>query len=212
MTINLAALPAFPLDRDILPDVAADLHLLAFLIQRRSTKVIHLSEPGPAPDVLETILQIGARVPDHGKLGPWRFIVMQGESRLTFGQKLAAIAAKRRPEADRSELATEALAFARAPLVITVVFSPVESKKAPEWEQALSAGALCHNLMLAARGFGFGGCWLSGWQAYDRDVCAELGVAAHERIAGFIHLGTPTQAPEERARPQVSSRISHYQG
>jgi nitroreductase len=211
MTIAPHTLPPPPVENDFLPEPRPDAAFLARLALRRSTKVAHLTSPGPEGETLDAILRLGARVPDHGKLGPWRFIILSGDNRHAYGRKIAGLLSDRGQVTDPERLAQEEGRFLRAPLVLAVVFSPVESPKVPEWEQALSAGAVCYNLLLAANGFGFGGCWLSEWVAYDRDALALLGLCAHEKLAGLIYLGTPSEAPIERPRPTAASRITHWQ-
>ncbi len=210
MTIAPSSLPLPPVENDLLPKASPDVGFLARLAQRRSTKVAHLTSPGPEGETLDAILRLGARVPDHGKLGPWRFIVLSGDNRQAYGQKIASLLSSRGQVTDAERLAQEEGRFLRAPLVVAVVFSPVESPKVPEWEQTLSAGAVCYNLLLAANGFGFGGCWLSEWVAYDREALAFLGLAATEKLAGFVYLGTPTEPPIERPRPTAASRVTHW--
>lgn len=211
MTIAPHTLPPPPVENDVLPEPRPDAAFLERLALRRSTKVAHLTAPGPDGDTLDAILRIGARVPDHGKLGPWRFIILSGDNRQAYGAKIAALLAERGQVKDGERLALEEGRFLRAPVVVAVVFSPVESPKVPEWEQVLSAGAVCYNLLLAANGFGFGGCWLSEWVAYDREALALLGLASHEKLAGLVYLGTPTEAPLERPRPSAASRVTHWQ-
>jgi nitroreductase len=209
--IDPKTLPPAPQEMDPLPGPVASHGLLSTLALRRSIKVAHLAEPGPDAATLEAILQIGARVPDHGKLGPWRFIILQDEARWDYGQSVADLLKARTPNIDSERLALEAGRFARAPLVIAVVSTAGPHAKIPEWEQVLSAGAVCHNLMLAARGFGFGSVWLSEWSAYDTEALALLGLTQGEKLAGFIYIGTPTEPPVERPRPDALTRVSHWQ-
>jgi len=211
MTIAPHTTPPPPVENDVLPHAAPDAGFLTRLALRRSTKVAQLAEPGLDRETLDAILRIGARVPDHGKLGPWRFIILSGDHRQLYGQRLAELLRGRDRSIDPERLALEAQRFLRAPVVIAVVFSPVESPKVPEWEQMLSSGAACYNLLLAAHGFGFGGCWLSEWVAYDRDAMALLGLAPHEKLAGLVYLGTATDAPVERPRPSAATRVTHWQ-
>jgi nitroreductase len=211
MTVTPSQLPPRPDVHDVLPLPQADVDFLTRLALRRSTKVIHLAEPGPDASTLEAILQIGARVPDHGKLGPWRFILLTGVHRETLGQKLADLLESRGKGRDHAHLAAEKARFLRAPVVIGVVSAPVESIKAPQWEQVLSAGAVCYNMLLAANGFGFSGCWLSDWICYDEEALALLGVKPAEKLAGLIYLGTPTQAPTERERATIGPRVTYWQ-
>ena len=210
MTIAPNTLPMPPQLYDLLPAPVADKALLDMLALRRSVKVAHLGLPGPDSETLTAILQIGARVPDHGKLGPWRFIILAGDDRHALGTLIANLLQQRQPDLDASHLEMEANRFARTPVVVAVVSTASSHAKIPEWEQILSAGAVCHNVMLAARGFGFGSVWLSEWAAYDLDALALLGLTPSEKLAGFIYMGTATQAPIERPRPDALTRISTW--
>ena len=177
---------------------------LALLARRRSTKVVHFSEPGPTGAELDALLRLAARVPDHGKLGPWRFLVIEGEGRRRAGEALAGISAG----AQSAEIARNT--FLRAPVCAMVVSTAQPHAKIPEWEQQLSAGAVCYALLIAAHAMGYGGCWLTGWACYDEKARAALGLSPHERIAGFIHLGTPTESPTERVRADWRERVSRF--
>jgi nitroreductase len=201
-------LPPPPQENDPLPAPAPDEALGRFLALRRSTKVAHLVEPGPDPATVDAIIRLGARVPDHGKLSPWRFIVLEGGARAAKGAALAALVAARRPGCDPALLELERTRFERAPVVVIVVSTAAPHPKIPNWEQELSAGAACFGILLAARAFGFGGCWLSEWPAYDADAAAALGLVEGERAAGFLYLGTAREPPTERARPDVATRIT----
>lgn len=209
--IDPATLPQPPQERDPLPAPVADHKLLEMLALRRSIKVAHLAEPGPDEATLSKILEIGARVPDHGKLGPWRFIILAGEARHAYGSQVATLLKSRNPKLDDESFQLESGRLARAPIAIAVVSTAGPHTKIPEWEQILSAGAVCHNVMLVARGFGFGSVWLSEWLAYDQDALALLGLTQTERLAGFIYLGTATEAPIERPRPDAHTRIGYWQ-
>lgn len=200
---NASLLPILPVEHDVLPAPAPDVALLNLLATRRSSKVAQLAGPSPDRATVEAILQLGVRVPDHGKMAPWRFIVIEGDAAVRLGQVAADIASTKNPDADPSMAAFERTRFARAPVCLAVVSSPRDNPKVPVWEQQMSAGALCHNLCLAARGFGFGATWLSEWVAYDRTFAAGLGLSDKEQIAGFIYLGTPTEPPTERPRPDA---------
>ena len=210
MKIAPDTLPAPPELMDLLPAPVADKALLEMLSLRRSVKVAHLAEPGPDKETLTAILQIGARVPDHGKLGPWRFIILAGDDRRAYGQLVADLLLQRAPNTDTQQLEMETDRFARTPVVVAVVSTAGPHAKIPEWEQILSAGAVCHNIMLAARGFGFGSVWLSEWTAYDPEALALLGMNNAEKLAGFIYMGTAIQAPVERPRPNALTRISTW--
>lgn len=179
---------------------------LALLARRRSSKPFLLAEPAPAGDELDTLLRLAARVPDHGKMGPWRFAIIEGASRARLGEQLAHIRAAD-PNTDENAVEKERKKFTESPLCVLVVSTAAPHAKIPEWEQILSAGAVCFNLLIAAHAAGYGGVWLTGWAAYDERAKAALGVAPHERIAGFIHLGTPTQDVPERVRADVGARM-----
>ncbi len=183
---------------------------LSLLKTRRSAKPNQLSGPAPTEPEIETLLTIASRVPDHGKLVPWRFIVFDGDARLAAGKAIAAAFAAKNAEATAERIATEENRLARAPLVIAVVSRAAPHAKIPEWEQMLSAGAAAMNLLNAAHALGFGATWITEWYAYDRDVLAALGLAPHEKIAGFVHIGRPTLAPEERPRPALADTVTRF--
>jgi len=183
---------------------------LQLLKTRRSVKPMELGGPGPSPAELETLLTIGARVPDHGKLAPWRFIVFEGDARLAAGEKIAAIFRADRADATPEQIEFERKRLARAPLVVAVVSRAAPHVKIPEWEQQLSAGAAAMNLVNAAYALGFAASWITEWYSYDRRVLDALGLAPHERIAGFVHIGRPAKPPEERDRPQLADIVTRY--
>lgn len=182
------------------------------LLTRRSVKPLTMGEPGPTPEETEIILRAGARVPDHGKLAPWRFILFRGEARRSFGEVLAAHYREIEPRAGEDILKLEAERFMRAPLVVAVVSRVVPSRKAPEWEQLLSAGASCQNMLVAATALGYVCSWLTEWYAYDAGIAKTLGLAENERVAGFIYFGSQTQPKDERERPVLSEICSEWEG
>ena len=159
------------------------------------------ADPGPSRASLDAMLTIAARVPDHKKLAPWRFIVIEGDAGARFGAELARVCASKEPEASESRHATERDRFLRAPAIVAVMSNPVTHPAAPEWEQMLSAGAVCLNLLHAASAQGFGAQWITEWYGYDAQVRAAFGLAAHERIAGFVYIGTPTEKPPSASGP-----------
>jgi nitroreductase len=171
-----------------------------------------MTEPGPDPETLREMLTIAARVPDHKKLAPWRFIVMEGAARAAFGERLAAIWAAREPEASSIRLENERTRFLRAPVVVVVVSSPKPHPAAPELEQVLSAGAACVNLLHASAAMGFGAQWITEWYGFDDQVKAAFGLAPHERFAGFVYIGTPTETLTDRDRPDVPAITSFPEG
>jgi nitroreductase len=176
---------------------------LQLLRTRRSIKPIELAGPGPTAAEVETLLTVASRVPDHGKLVPWRFIIFEGEARLAAGDAIVSAFRARYPQAGDEQVEAERRRLARAPLVIAVVSRAGPHVKIPEWEQVLSAGAAAMNLVLAAHALGYGASWITEWYAYDRGVLDALGLAANERIAGFVHIGRPQQPPEDRPRPPL---------
>ena len=177
---------------------------------RRSVKPREMTAPGPSPAELETILTIGARVPDHGKLTPWRFIVFQGDARLRAGEIIAKIFAQKNPQATAADIEVEKKRLTDAPLVIAVVSLTKPHPKVPAWEQELSAGASAMNIVTAATALGYGACWLTGWFAFDRDVLDGFGLKADEKLAGFVHIGTPSRPSEDRPRPALSEIVTRF--
>jgi nitroreductase len=177
---------------------------------RRSVKPIEMTGPGPSPAELETILTLGARVPDHGKLVPWRFIVFEGAAREKAGAIFADIFKAKNPAATADQIEVERKCFLHAPLVIGVVSRARPHVKIPEWEQQLSAGASAMNIVTAANGLGYVASWLTGWVAFDRDVLDRLGLAAHEKMAGFVHIGHATRPTEDRDRPLLSDIVTRF--
>ena len=188
----------------ILPD------MLDFLQRRRSSKLANIGSPGPATDQIGTILEVASRVPDHGKLHPWRFIVLKGEGRVKAGEWLREAWRQEDPAASPAKLDLEAERFQRAPLIIAVVSSPKEAKT-PEWEQILSAGAACFSLCLAANAMGFATAWVTEWYAYNHVFKKAMGLNDRERFAGFIYIGTAMKEPEERDRPALASVVQYME-
>jgi nitroreductase len=197
--------------RDVpLPGARPSTDARALLALRKSANKLVLGAPGPAPDELDELLSVAARVPDHRKLGPWRFILLEGEQRSRFGEALGDILRGRnapQPQVDEAEKS-----MLRAPVVVVIVSSPVDDGRTPIWEQELSAGAVCYNLLLAANAAGWAGVWLTEWVAFDDDVSALLDLRDTERVAGFVHLGTARAATPERVRADVGERIRRWTG
>jgi nitroreductase len=177
---------------------------------RRSVKPREMSGPGPSPAELETILTVGARVPDHGKLAPWRFIVFEGDAGLRAGEVISKVFARKNPAAQPAEIDLEKRRLTDAPLVIAVVSFTRPHPKVPPWEQELSAGASAMNIVTAATALGYGACWLTGWFAFDRDVLDGLGLKADEKLVGFIHIGTPSKTSEDRPRPSLTDIVTRF--
>ncbi len=180
----------------------ASAEVLDYVLRRRSTPVRILGLPGPDEGQIRTMLKAAARVPDHGKLFPWRFVVFTGAAREQVGDILRRAWAAREPEASPAKLDLEAQRFMRAPVVVGVV-SRLRAGKANVWEQTLSAGAVCQTLCLAANAMGFGTNWLTEWYAYSSVFREGIGLEDRERVAGFIYIGTPKETPEERERPDL---------
>ena len=178
--------------------------VLARLANRRSASAQLLTAPGPSEAEIEQILHLGARTPDHGKLFPWRFVVLGPQSRADLSEALAVLAeAQGRIDKDLAVLAK----LANPPLTIMVVSTPIQGHKVPVWEQQLSAGAVCMNLEHAADALGYSASWITDWYAYDPAAVALFGVQDGETIAGFIHLGTLTDPPLERPRPNMAHKV-----
>jgi len=183
---------------------------LELLKTRRSVKPMELAGPGPTAAEIETMLTIATRVPDHGKLTPWRFIVFEGDARLTAGETIGDVFRADHADATPDQVAFEHQRLARAPLVIAVVSRAGPHVKIPEWEQQLSAGAAAMSLVMAAHAMGYAASWITEWYAYDRRVLDKLGVVANERIAGFVHIGRPAKPPEERERPKLADIVTRF--
>ena len=183
------------------------------LLKRRSAKPAMLAAPGPTSEQLTTILTAATRVPDHKKLEPWRFIVFEGEARAAFGRVLLkACLAEEKETPTAGRLETERMRLLRSPTVVAVISRTTPNPAAPEWEQILSCGAVCFNLCLAATALGFGTCWITEWYAYSPGVRAALKLAANERIAGFVYIGTAKERQPERERPLLAKVVSRWTG
>lgn len=185
---------------------------LEFLDQRHSTPGRLLGEPGPSHDQLLRMLETAVRVPDHGRLTPWRFLRIAGDARKRFGDRLLDIYLRERPDAPDAALDKERSRFAYAPVVIAVVGRIARHHKIPEIEQRLSAGAVCLQLLHAAHALGFGAQWLTGWTAYHPEIHAVLELAKCEEIIGFVHIGTPIAEVPDRERPDAATLLSDWTG
>ena len=180
------------------------------LLTRRSVGMAFLKEPGPNAGELEQMLTIATRVPDHGKIAPWRLVVIEGAARAEAGAKLAEIYARKNPGTDEASLDVERQRFLPAPLTVVVIFSPKPHPKVPEFEQLLSAGNVALNLSHAAYALGFAASWVTRWYAFDEEAATMLGARAGEKIVGFVHIGTPSAVIEDRPRPDLSEVVSHW--
>lgn len=187
-----------------LPTPSAELQ--ARLAVRRSAPAQSLTGPGPSPAEVERILELGARTPDHGKLFPWRFVVMGPQSRAALAEALLPHA-ERQPDPAKARHVLSKLTA--PPLTILVVSTPVEGHKVPVWEQQLSAGAVCMNLEHAADALGYSASWITDWYSYDPQAMELLGIRAGEQVAGFIHIGTLAEAPLERPRPDLTAKTDY---
>jgi len=183
---------------------------LTLLQTRRSVSPRLLVAPGPTETEIETLLTIASRVPDHGRVVPWRMLVISQAVGRRLGDSIAALYADDHPDADEERLALERTRLARAPLVIGVVSRTREHPKAPEWEQILSAGAVCMNLVIAANAMGYATSWHTEWYAYEPRFLHTLGLEPTERIAGFVHIGTATERPTDRERPPIREIVTRY--
>ena len=187
-----------------------DQSVIDFLLARRSSKPALLAEPGPSAAELNTILMAAARVPDHKKLAPWRFIVFEGDARARFGEKLAEICAREENDVSDVRLETERQRLLRAPTVVCAVYAPKIDAPVPALEQCLSAGAACYNLCLAANALGFGTSWITEWYSFNAAVAETLGLARTEQVAGFIYIGTATEAQPDRDRPALADIVTRW--
>jgi nitroreductase len=185
---------------------------LTLLTTRRSVKPIELAGPAPSPAEIDTLLTVASRVPDHGKLTPWRFIVFEGDARTTIGAVIADAFTTDRPDATPDQIEFERNRLARAPLVVAVVSRAGPHAKIPEWEQVMSAGAATMNLVTASHALGYAANWITEWYAYDQRILKAMGLAANERIAGFVHIGKPARPPEDRPRPSLSEIVTRFRG
>ena len=187
--------------------VAAAPEVLDFLRRRRSTPAVTLTEPAPSEAQVAELIRLASRVPDHGKLAPWRFIVLEGADKIAFAARLEQLAQTRGDQAAAAKLGK----LKTPPLAIAVVASP-RAAAIPEWEQLLSAGAVCTTLTYAALAMGYGANWITDWYAYDPEACATLGLEPSEKVAGFILLGTAREPPLERERPDAAALTSRWRG
>jgi nitroreductase len=188
-------------------DLTPSPEVLNFLATRRSPSAVTLTGAAPSTDELQDLLTLAARVPDHGKLSPWRFVVLEGPDKAAFAARLDALAQARGDASQAAKLAKLKI----PPLAVAVVFSP-KPAAIPEWEQMLSAGAVCVNLLYGALAMGYGANWITDWYSYDAEAAAILGLTAHERVAGFILIGRPREAAFERERPDVAALTSRWTG
>jgi nitroreductase len=201
LTIALPPVPELgaPLPPSQIPDV------LRFLALRRSASALTLGEPAPTPEELDQLLRLAARAPDHGKLAPWRFVILEAEAKAEFAARLEALAQGRGDKSAAAKLAK----LKTPPLAVVVISSP-RAGDIPEWEQILSAGAVCTTLLYAATALGYGANWITDWYSYDPQARTLLGLSETERVAGFMLLGAPREPPLERVRPDPAGLVSRW--
>jgi nitroreductase len=186
--------------------------VIDFLLARKSAPIPDLTEPAPSDDEIATLLKAATRVPDHGRLAPWRFVLYRGEARHRIGEMLAALAVEREGPLPEARLEKERTRFSRAPLVIGVIHCPKDNPTIPKWEMFLSGAAAAMTLVLAANALGYGTNWITNWYSDDAEGRRILGLAPHERMIGFVHIGTFTGEAPERPRPDPSKLVSEYSG
>jgi nitroreductase len=186
--------------------------VLDFLSTRSSAPIPELKAPSPSDAEIETLIRIATRVPDHGRLAPWRFILYRGAAREAVGEQLVALAERREGPLSEARREQERTRFSRAPLVIGVVSSPKENPKIPQWEMFLSGGAAAMMLVLAANAMGYSTNWITNWYSDVPEGRALLGLAPHERMVGFVHIGTYDGAAPERPRPDIAGLYADYAG
>ncbi|MCK3777768.1 nitroreductase [Ensifer sesbaniae] len=185
-----------------------EIKLVDYLASRRSIPAFQMGEPGPSRAEVEEMLKLASRVPDHGKLAPWRFIVYRGEERARISAELKALALAVKPDLSEEMIKVEETRLTRAPVVVAVVSKAAPHFKIPEWEQLMSAGAVCLNLLMAANALGYASNWLTEWFAFDERAYPLLGVNPGEKLAGFIHIGTAMVPPTERPRPELAEIVT----
>lgn len=186
-----------------------DVKLIDYLRERHSTPVAQIKGPGPDTSELEEILTSATRVPDHGKLAPWRLVIYRGDVCKALGETFLEIALQQNGEMTDAAKDAELARFSRAPLVVGVISTAAPHAKIPEWEQVLSAGAVCLNMLMACEARGYVANWRTEWVAYDDKALKALGVNEGEKVAGFIHIGTSDFPTPDRPRPQLSDIITY---
>jgi nitroreductase len=197
------SVPPAPEFGETLP-IEASAEVVAFLAKRRSASAMTLAAPGPDDAQLADILRLAVRVPDHGKLAPWRFVILKGAAKDAFAEQVTALAGSQ----ENPTKANAALRKLTRPPVAVAVISRFIAGEIPEWEQRQSASAVCHQTLLAAAALGWGANWITDWYSYDARAKAILGLSEDEKVAGFLYLGTATEQPQERQRPDVAAITS----
>lgn len=186
--------------------------IIDFMLSRLSPPIQDLKEPGPSDGEIETMIRVATHVPDHGRLEPWRFILYRGAARERVGELLVDLAEKREGPLSEVRRSQERARFSRAPLVIGVISSPKEHPKIPQWEMFLSGGAAAMSLVYAANALGYATNWITNWYSDTEEGRRLLGLAPHERMVGFVHVGTFHGTVPERPRADVSAIVQDYAG
>lgn len=179
-----------------------------YLAIRRSIPAFQMREPGPSTAEIEEILRLASRVPDHGKIAPWRFIVYRGEERARIGAELLKLRLSFEPGLSDEIIEVEKTRFTRAPVVVAIISTAAPHVKVPEWEQVMSAGALAMNTLISANALGYVSNWLTEWFAFDERAYPLLGIKAGEKVAGFIHIGSSDFPAVERPRPELRDTVT----
>ena len=200
------SVPAAPAFGDPVEVARPSAETLALLARRRSASAPALMAPGPTPEELHELIRLAARAPDHGKLFPWRFVILEGEAKAALVRELERLT----PGQPNPDKALATLAKLRNPPLTVAVVSKVIECNIPEWEQILSSAAVCQNLLIAADAMGYGANWITDWYAYDERATRVLGLEPGERVAGFIHLGTLPEPPLERVRPDLDKLVTRW--
>ncbi len=201
LTVDLPPAPEFGAPIPLVPAP----EVLRFLANRRSTSALTLTAPAPDAGEIDILLRLAARVPDHGKLSPWRFVILEGEGKARFAAKLEALALGKGDQTAAAKLGKLKV----PPLAIAVVSAP-KAASIPEWEQRLSAGAVATTLLYAALAMGYGANWITDWYAYDEEAKAILGLSGEEQVAGYMLIGTPREPAQERERPNLKPLVSRW--
>jgi len=200
------SVPAAPAFGDPVEVARPSAETLALLARRRSASAPALMAPGPTPEELHELIRLAARAPDHGKLFPWRFVILEGEAKAALVRELERMT----PGQPNPDKALATLAKLRNPPLTVAVISKVIECNIPEWEQVLSSAAVCQNLLIAADAMGYGANWITDWYAYEERATRVLGLEPGERVAGFIHLGTLPEPPLERVRPDLDKLVTRW--
>ena len=199
------SVPPAPVFGETLP-IEASPDVLAFLARRRSASAMALTSPGPSDAELTDLLRLAVRVPDHGKLAPWRFIILRGPAKDAFAEKITALADS---QANPAKANAALRKLTRPPLCVAVISRYIPGE-IPEWEQRQSASAVCTQLLLAAPAMGYGANWITDWYSYDPRALEILGLHIGEQVAGYLYLGTTAEQPQERPRPDVAAITTEW--